>query len=224
MALTASSSSSAGPIDEKGPHAQDATSHTQYDPHGEELPRPTGWKYRARNVGPLMLPYYASPRAQLLVVSFVCFLCPGMFNAIRQVVPAVDAIPSHPSLTRPLALQWHRRRRPARHDGGKRRKHCPLLHLCRHWLLLRHDYKQARHQARPLFWRPRLLHLHCLAAMLHAHAESRLRHLRRRPARRLRRSAVVRTGHHHAVLPGGEIQREVYLVVLDDLQPGRRHR
>lgn len=31
---------------------------------------------------PFGLPPYASPPIQLLVVSLVCFLCPGMFNAL----------------------------------------------------------------------------------------------------------------------------------------------
>jgi hypothetical protein len=44
--------------------------------------RPAGWKYRARKIGPITFPWYASPRFQLVMVSFVCFLCPGMFNAL----------------------------------------------------------------------------------------------------------------------------------------------
>lgn len=43
---------------------------------------PDGWIYRPRKLGPLHLPWYASPTAQLLMVAFVCFLCPGMFNAL----------------------------------------------------------------------------------------------------------------------------------------------
>ncbi|EWC46198.1 hypothetical protein DRE_04576 [Drechslerella stenobrocha 248] len=43
---------------------------------------PSGWIYRVRKLGPLTLPYYASPISQLLIVAFVCFLCPGMFNAL----------------------------------------------------------------------------------------------------------------------------------------------
>lgn len=38
----------------------------------------SSWMYRSRKIGPLILPYYASPKAQLLLVSFVCFLCPGV--------------------------------------------------------------------------------------------------------------------------------------------------
>ncbi|KAF3924658.1 hypothetical protein AA313_de0204453 [Arthrobotrys entomopaga] len=42
----------------------------------------TGWLYRERRIGPFTLPYYAAPISQLLIVAFVCFLCPGMFNAL----------------------------------------------------------------------------------------------------------------------------------------------
>jgi hypothetical protein len=38
---------------------------------------PKGWKYRSFKLGPFTLPYYASPESQLILVSFVCFLCPG---------------------------------------------------------------------------------------------------------------------------------------------------
>lgn len=44
---------------------------------------PTGWMYRRRKIGPITLPWYASPEAQLLLVSFVCFLCPGKQATIR---------------------------------------------------------------------------------------------------------------------------------------------
>ncbi|EME46877.1 hypothetical protein DOTSEDRAFT_125524 [Dothistroma septosporum NZE10] len=39
---------------------------------------PNGWKYRRPS-----LPYFASPQVQLLLVAFICFLCPGMFNALN---------------------------------------------------------------------------------------------------------------------------------------------
>jgi hypothetical protein len=44
--------------------------------------RPQGWKYNERRVGGLKLTWYASPSFQLVMVAFVCFLCPGMFNAL----------------------------------------------------------------------------------------------------------------------------------------------
>ncbi|KAI9723096.1 MAG: hypothetical protein M1828_004344 [Chrysothrix sp. TS-e1954] len=47
-----------------------------------EVVRPATWKYHGLKIGKHQLPWYASPPSQLLIVSFVCFLCPGMFNAL----------------------------------------------------------------------------------------------------------------------------------------------
>lgn len=44
--------------------------------------RPPGWKYKENKIGSISLGWYASPAAQLVIVAFVCFLCPGMFNAL----------------------------------------------------------------------------------------------------------------------------------------------
>lgn len=52
------------------------------DYHGDP-PRPSGWMYKSFKVGPWRTPWYASPRVQLGLVAFVCFLCPGMFNALQ---------------------------------------------------------------------------------------------------------------------------------------------
>jgi len=41
---------------------------------------PKGWKYKILNRRYGI--YYASPKFQLVMVAFVCFLCPGMFNAL----------------------------------------------------------------------------------------------------------------------------------------------
>jgi hypothetical protein len=43
---------------------------------------PPGWKYKRIRLFGFTLPWYASPKVQLLMVSFVCFMCPGMFNAL----------------------------------------------------------------------------------------------------------------------------------------------
>ncbi|KAF7506792.1 hypothetical protein GJ744_011404 [Endocarpon pusillum] len=58
----------------------------QSAPHSvepSEVEIPTGWRYKKLKLGPITLPWYASPESQLILVSFVCFLCPGMFNAIN---------------------------------------------------------------------------------------------------------------------------------------------
>lgn len=46
------------------------------------LDLPPGWKYKRIRLFGFTLPWYASPKVQLLMVSFVCFMCPGMFNAL----------------------------------------------------------------------------------------------------------------------------------------------
>lgn len=48
--------------------------------HHGVLELPNSWKYK-KILG--RFPWYASPPVQLLIVSFVCFMCPGMFNAIN---------------------------------------------------------------------------------------------------------------------------------------------
>ena len=42
---------------------------------------PTGWAYKKFNVYRWTF-YFASPGFQLFMVSMVCFMCPGMFNAL----------------------------------------------------------------------------------------------------------------------------------------------
>lgn len=47
-----------------------------------EFQRPPGWMYKEIKLGRWSAGWYASPRIQLGMVAFVCFLCPGMFNAL----------------------------------------------------------------------------------------------------------------------------------------------
>jgi MFS family permease len=47
----------------------------------DAIQRPSGWMYKGFSVGRKEL-WYASPIVQLLMVAMVCFLCPGMFNAL----------------------------------------------------------------------------------------------------------------------------------------------
>lgn len=64
-----------------GAASQDVAIH---DPDQNNIPLdlPPGWKYRHRRVFGHNIPWYASPSIQLLLVAFVCFMCPGMFNAL----------------------------------------------------------------------------------------------------------------------------------------------
>ncbi|KAF2157226.1 hypothetical protein K461DRAFT_273370 [Myriangium duriaei CBS 260.36] len=73
--------------DEKStPHTNEQSASPVYadaDNHIDgPLTRPAGWKYKQFRVGPLTLPWFASPSSQLILIAFVCFLCPGMFNAL----------------------------------------------------------------------------------------------------------------------------------------------
>ncbi|KAJ5935300.1 DUF895 domain membrane protein [Penicillium verhagenii] len=59
----------------------------QHDLHEQNEPvaapdMPQGWRYRQRRLFGLNIPWYASPKVQLVMVAFVCFMCPGMFNAL----------------------------------------------------------------------------------------------------------------------------------------------
>ncbi|KAI5279169.1 hypothetical protein KEM54_004309, partial [Ascosphaera aggregata] len=80
------------PTPEKQPTFQELQSRLSEDKDpspsletADESLRPKGkaWMYKSFNLGPFTLPHYASPMAQLLIVAFVCFLCPGMFNAVN---------------------------------------------------------------------------------------------------------------------------------------------
>lgn len=66
------------------PSLKSMNSNTGYEGNAVEDVGPRGkpWMYKSPKIGPITLPYYASPMAQLLIVAFVCFLCPGMFNAV----------------------------------------------------------------------------------------------------------------------------------------------
>jgi hypothetical protein len=54
-----------------------ADSHWTAPVQPREFEMPKGWKYKSLKLGPVTLPCYASPESQLILVSFVCFLCPG---------------------------------------------------------------------------------------------------------------------------------------------------
>jgi MFS family permease len=57
------------------------TEHSLADSTVLELP--DNWKYKRFTCLGYKLPWFASPPVQLVIVSFVCFMCPGMFNALN---------------------------------------------------------------------------------------------------------------------------------------------
>jgi len=64
--------------------ASEATPEFASTATASPAPRPKGWMYKGWKIGKKEI-WYASPSAQLLLVSFVCFLCPGMFNALTGI-------------------------------------------------------------------------------------------------------------------------------------------
>lgn len=58
-------------------HSVQSPEEAVHEGHTTEIPK--GWRYKQLKIGPLKFPWYASPQVQLVMVAFVCFLCPGMF-------------------------------------------------------------------------------------------------------------------------------------------------
>lgn len=73
--------------DQKAEHeagAQAQAPSAEYDQEATQDQAVLGkpWMYKQLKIGRWKLPWFASPEVQLVLVSFVCFLCPGMFNAV----------------------------------------------------------------------------------------------------------------------------------------------
>ncbi|KAK2749391.1 hypothetical protein FQN57_006323 [Myotisia sp. PD_48] len=62
--------------------ADRASTERENEVHDTMLGKPPGWKYKSIKLGRIDMGWYASPSFQLVLVSFVCFMCPGMFNAL----------------------------------------------------------------------------------------------------------------------------------------------
>lgn len=70
--------------DEKGSvpaHDVHSPEHSLSD--STTLQLPNSWKYKRFTILGYKLPWMASPPVQLVIVSLVCFMCPGMFNALN---------------------------------------------------------------------------------------------------------------------------------------------
>ena len=62
-------------------HNVTSTDHSLTD--GDTLQLPNSWKYKRITIAGYKFPWYASPPVQLVIVALVCFMCPGMFNALN---------------------------------------------------------------------------------------------------------------------------------------------
>jgi hypothetical protein len=69
---------------EKSAHDVNSMDHSIASGSGDAvLTLPNSWKYKSFTFLGYKLPWFASPPVQLIIVSFVCFMCPGMFNALN---------------------------------------------------------------------------------------------------------------------------------------------
>ena len=79
-------------IDEKTAPTAETTTHSppiSHDGHAKEEGAIVGpstrgpqWMYHSFKIGPWTFPGLATPDPQIIFVAFVCFLCPGMYNAV----------------------------------------------------------------------------------------------------------------------------------------------
>lgn len=63
-------------------HEVNSPEHSVTEP-SSTLELPNSWKYKQLTLFGYKFPWYASPPVQLVIVSFVCFMCPGMYNALN---------------------------------------------------------------------------------------------------------------------------------------------
>jgi len=68
------------PSPDPAPVAVDGAFDDIYDEH-DQVDLPRGWMYKSVNIFGNKV-WYAHPGVQLLIISIVCFLDPGMFNAL----------------------------------------------------------------------------------------------------------------------------------------------
>jgi hypothetical protein len=181
------------PIDAPSPAFDDA------EPVGT-LDLPPGWKYKRIRLFGFTLPWYASPKVQLLMVSFVCFMCPGMFNALGGMGGGGKI---NPTLADNMVSG---KKGPVlRNSGGHysncRTEHCALQCFRGLRLLRRNLRQQDRCEMDSGFRRCGILHLRHQLAGVGPCLCPRLQHLCRRVARYLCRSAMDRPGHDHGLVP-----------------------
>jgi len=65
------------------PGAEKASPEHSLQEPAAVLELPNSWKYRRLTLFGYKFPWYASPPVQLVIIAMVCFMCPGMYNALN---------------------------------------------------------------------------------------------------------------------------------------------
>ena len=172
--------------------------HTEHLAHHPVLDM-SSWKYKATKLGPLTIPPYASPEAQLFLVSMVCFLCPGMFNALSGLGAGGGTDPraaddANIALYSTFAVVGFFAGTFANKLGIKVSLSFGGLGYC----------------------------VYCIAFLIYKKTHNYgLQCVRWLPARLLCRHPVVRPGRYHDVVSAGTPEGSLHLFLLDRLQPRR---
>jgi hypothetical protein len=118
---------------------------------------PSGWMYRERQIGKFSIPWYASPKVQLGMVAFVCFLCPGMFNALGGMGGGGRADPTLGD----NMVSWPRCSTPYNKKTNLTDlvEHGSVQYLRGLWILRWNFRQQTRCEADLGIWGNRILHL-----------------------------------------------------------------
>lgn len=81
------------PTDKQAPSEHFIDEPVAIDYHGDP-PRPNGWMYKSFTIAGIRTPWFASPSVQLGLIAWVCFMCPGMFNALSGLGGGGNADPT----------------------------------------------------------------------------------------------------------------------------------
>jgi len=131
------------------------------------LGRPEGWMYREIKIGPIRIPWYASPKTQLTMVAFVCFMCPGMFNALGGLGGGgkADAKTADDMVSAPIFSEIHKIAFASLNIASL--EHRPVQYFCCLWFLRWQHRQQIGRQIHSIIRWNRLLHL-CHRSPVHS--------------------------------------------------------
>lgn len=194
------------------------------DHNNQQIPPdlPDGWKYRQRRLFGLNIPWYASPKIQLLMVAFVCFMCPGMFNALGGLGGGgkTDATLADNMVNQIIQHYWLARRLTLTVLDIEYRA---VQRLCRLRFLRRYIYQQARCEVDSCVWRRWILSLRDQLVSVCPRRRCGLQSVRWRMAGYLCWPTMDGTRNDHDLLSDRETEGEVLRLVLGYFQHGCCH-
>jgi hypothetical protein len=188
------------------------------------LGRPEGWMYREIKIGPIRIPWYASPKTQLTMVAFVCFMCPGMFNALGGLGGGgkADAKTADDMVSAPIFSEINKMAFTSLNIASL--EHRPVQYFCCLWFLRWQHRQQIGRQIHSIIRWNWLLHLcHRSPDLCSLHPHRRLQYICWCFPRCLCRFAMDCSGNHYAIVSKRRIQGKILCLVLGHFQLGWCH-